>query len=62
MVNIKKSNTIEINASGFLTDVTDTSLTFEDEKTGSQELEFAILKDFIGKEIRLKISNKEPVV
>jgi hypothetical protein len=59
MVAIKKSNVTEISASGILLSVDDFSIKVEDEKTGIQELEFSMLEEFIGKEIRVKISNKE---
>lgn len=60
-VNVKRSNTTEISASGVLVAVDDFSIKVEDEKTGVQELEIDLLKEFIGKEIRLKISNKESI-
>lgn len=58
-VTIKKNNITEISASGTLVGIDDFSIKVEDEKTGLQELEIDLLKEFIGKEIRLKISNKE---
>jgi small nuclear ribonucleoprotein (snRNP)-like protein len=58
-VTIKKNNITEISASGILVGIDDFSIKVEDEKTGLQELEIDLLKEFLGKEIRLKISNKE---
>ena len=59
MVTVKKNNVTEISASGFLLSYDDFSIKLEDEKTGIQELDLNLLEEFLGKEIRIKISNKE---
>ena len=59
MVNVKKSENTEISASGILVAVDSNGIKVEDEKTGVQTLSFDDLQEFLGKEIKIKISNKE---
>lgn len=58
---IKKSNIIEISATGVIVDVDDDSVKIQDEKTGVQDFDFAMFKDFIGKEVSIKVKNTEKV-
>ena len=58
-VTIKKHETMEAVASGYLIKITKDGFVIEDEKTGEMTLEFKELKPFLGEKVKISISNKK---
>jgi hypothetical protein len=58
-VTIKKSKITEVCATGVLVEINNGVISVDDEKNGIQKLDINTLDEMIGKEIILKIRNRE---
>lgn len=63
MVTVKetKTATLDVIASGKLVDITYDGIVFDDEETGEQTLTFDTIKQFIGRDSKLKLSSKKNI-
>ena len=61
-VTIKKSNTHEISATGRFVEINETGIVVDDVKTGRDTLSFELLKEFLNKDVSIKIKTKDEEV